>query len=139
MKKSRNRYFNPNPQKREVGDCVVRALCAATGRTWDEVFSDLSRIAFRLKCMPNDQIAYREYLTENGWVRTPISNKKGSKRPTVEEMAKRSADGQVYLCEVANHLVTAKEGAYFDTWESGYKSLYGFWTKKTADPPTEGR
>lgn len=133
--KSRNRYFNPNPAKHEVGDCVVRALCAASGKDWDTIFAELSKIAFSLKCMPNDPMAYRKWLIDNGWVRTPISNKKGSKRPTVDEMAKRSKDGLVFVCEVANHIVTARDGAYFDLWDSGFKSLYGYWTQK----PAEGR
>ena len=127
--KSRNKYYNPNPAKKETGDCVVRAICAATGMSWDDVFTGLCTVAFRAKSMPSCKSAYSEYLTELGFSRTPISNKKGSKRPTVDDMAKRSKDGAVYVCEVAGHLVTARDGAYLDLWECGHKSLYGYWTK----------
>ena len=27
-------FFNPNPQNRETGDCVIRALSKATDRSW---------------------------------------------------------------------------------------------------------
>ena len=127
--KSLNRYFNPNPAKHEVGDCVVRALCAATGDDWDHVFADLAKIGFCLTCMPNDKMAYQKYLIDRGWTRTPVSNRKGSRRPTVDEMAKRSKDGTVYVCEVAHHLVTVSDGASLDLWDSGSASLYGYWTK----------
>ncbi len=28
-------YFNPNPDKRLVGDCVIRAICKLTDQDWD--------------------------------------------------------------------------------------------------------
>jgi len=31
-------YFNPNPDKRLVGDCVVRAICKLTDQDWDTIF-----------------------------------------------------------------------------------------------------
>ena len=30
-------YFNPNPAGLKVGDCTVRAIAKATGKSWDEV------------------------------------------------------------------------------------------------------
>ena len=35
-------YFNPNPVKdKRTGDCVVRAICKATGFDWETVFAGL--------------------------------------------------------------------------------------------------
>ena len=129
MRKSLNKYYNPNPTKKEVGDCVVRALCKAEELDWDTVYKELCSIGFELKVMPNGKTAYEEYLKRHGFTRTPISNKKGSKRPTVNEMAKTSKDGKAYVCDVANHLVTVKNGAIWDLWDSGDKSLYAYWSK----------
>lgn len=28
-------YFNPNPEGKQVGDCTVRAIAKATGKSWD--------------------------------------------------------------------------------------------------------
>ena len=36
------RYFNPNPCGRVVGDCAVRAICAALGLDWDRAHDLLS-------------------------------------------------------------------------------------------------
>ena len=36
------RYFNPNPCGRVVGDCAVRAICAALGLDWDKAHDLLS-------------------------------------------------------------------------------------------------
>ena len=32
------RYFNPNPNGRNVSDCTVRAISKATGKDWGEVY-----------------------------------------------------------------------------------------------------
>ena len=34
-------YFNPNPAGQKVGDCTVRAIAKATGKSWDEVYIGL--------------------------------------------------------------------------------------------------
>lgn len=36
------RAFNPNPHGARVGDCAVRACCAATGKAWERVFCALT-------------------------------------------------------------------------------------------------
>ena len=57
-----------------------------------------------------------------------ISNKKGSKRPTVEGFTKSNKLGKFVLV-VAHHLVASVDGTYYDTWDSGDKSMYGYWEK----------
>ena len=34
-------YFNPNPEGKQVGDCTVRAISKATGKSWDETYVGL--------------------------------------------------------------------------------------------------
>ena len=34
-------YFNPNPAGQKVGDCTVRAIAKATGKSWDEVYKGM--------------------------------------------------------------------------------------------------
>ena len=130
MTKSKNKYYNPNPLKKEVGDCVVRAICAAEDAIWDNVYRELCDIGFELKALPDDNEVYREYLNRHGYVRTPISNKKGSKRPTVNQMATRSKKEGCFICEVANHLVTVKDGYILDIYDSGESCLYGYLSKE---------
>lgn len=125
MLKTRNVYFNPNPAKHEVGDCTVRACCVVTGKSWDEVYRALCDIGFELKRMPNDRECVRAYLSTFGFVRTGISSKKGSKRPTVASFAASHKTG-TYVLEIAHHLVGLKDGKYYDLWDAADKSLYGY-------------
>lgn len=128
MTKTLNKYYNPNPLKRDTTDCVVRALVKATGKDWDVVFKELFDIGFELKVMPNSDVAWKEYLTGAGFTYVPIKVKKGSKRPTVQSFTKENKKG-VYVLRVANHLVTSDNGYYYDTFDSGNCSMYGYWEK----------
>ena len=126
---SRNyKYYQPNKKdlKDEYGDCVIRSFTKVTGKEWETVFDELVPIARELQCMPNSKASYTRYLTTNGFTYHGISNAKGTKRPTVDRFAKDHPKGK-YVLVVANHLVAVVDGIYYDTWDSGYKSLYGYW------------
>lgn len=127
--KSRNRYFQPNPKKNDkVGDCVVRAMCKAVDSDWVTVYKVLCNIGLRLGAMPNSDDTWKEFLGKNGFIHHKISVKKGSKRGTVAEFAEKNKKG-TFVLSVANHLVTVVDGYYYDTWDCGHKSLYGYYEK----------
>lgn len=128
MGKTRNRYYNPNPDKKSAGDCVVRAMCRAMGKDWDTIYLELCDAGFDLKAMPNDKETWKHYLDLNGFIHHSISNKKGSRRPTVQSFAESHPKG-TFVLSVANHLVTCEDGFFYDTWDCGEKSLYGYWEK----------
>lgn len=125
------KYYQPNKKdlKDRYGDCVMRALTKATGKSWIEVFDDVTPISREMQCPFNEKECYETYLKQLGFKYYGISNKKGSKRPTVSEFAKKHKKGIFYL-NVAHHCVTIEDGIYYDTWDCGWKSLYGYWTKE---------
>ena len=131
MKSKYYQYYQPNEKdvKDKYGDCVIRALTKALDMDWLNVFNELVPIAREMQAMPNMKSCYEEYLKQKGFKYTGISNRKGTKRPTVESFAKEHKIG-TYYCNIANHCVTIKDGKYYDTWDCGYKSLYGYWTKE---------
>lgn len=129
---SRNyKYYQPNNKdlKDDYGDCVIRALTKVTGKIWLEVFDELIPYARKMQCMPNGKPCYQEYLKEHGFEYTGISNKKGTKRPTVDRFAKDHKNG-TYLLRVAHHVVAVVDGIYYDTWDSGMCCMYGYWQFK---------
>jgi len=128
MKSKEYKYYQPNKKdiKDTTGDCVVRALTKATGKDWLQVFEELIPIARELQCMPNDKKCYTEYLKAQGCVYNGISNKAGTTRPTVASFARKHKHG-TFVARVANHLVAIVDGHFYDTWDCGYKSLYGYW------------
>lgn len=131
MSKRRYTYYQPNDKdlKDNYGDCVIRSLTKVTGKEWLQVFEDLLVYARELQCMPNGKPCYEKYLVANNFTYHGISNKKGSKRPTVDSFAKEHKEG-TYLLRVAHHCVAVVDGHYFDTWDSGECSMYGYWVKE---------
>ena len=55
-------YYNPNPESRDVGDCVIRALSAVMSMTWDEAYDELSRLVHEMHDMPSSNSVWGEYL-----------------------------------------------------------------------------
>lgn len=128
------KYYQPNDKdiKNQYGDCTIRALSKVLGLSWIETF-DLTIPFCREYQTPNifnvDVKTEREILDKLGFMYYGISNKKGSKRPTVAGFAKEHKKG-TYILNVANHVVAVVDGIYYDTWDSGYKSLYGYYEKR---------
>ena len=128
------KYYQPNKKdvKDKFGDCTIRALTKALGITWLEAF-DLTIPFCREYQTPNifnlPLNLEKEVMQHLGFIYTGITNKKGSRRPTVAEFARSHKNGR-YILNVANHEVAAVDGDYFDTWDSGACSLYGYYTYK---------
>lgn len=128
------KYYQPNrlDLKDEYGDCTIRALSKALGVSWLDAF-DLEVPLCRKYQVSNvfdaPSKVERVILSELGFDYTGISNKSGSRRPTVKEFAKSHKEG-TYILNVANHEVACVDGIYYDTWDCGNKSLYGYYTKR---------
>lgn len=123
---SRWEYYNPNPLEKRVGDCSIRACAAATDKTWNEVFRAISEIAYRQKDVLSANSVWGEYLNKKGYVRNDITPEMDIR--TVDEFAEIYKSG-VYVLGLEGHVVTVKEGRYFDTWDSGEKRPLYYWTK----------
>ena len=126
-------YYQPNKKdlKDRYGDCQIRALCKVLDLSWLEVY-DLMVSACRkeqISSIFSCPVDVRNRVMNSlGFKYTGISNKKGSKRPTVKQFAKQHPVGK-YICTVANHVVACVDGKFYDTWDSGERSLYGYYEK----------
>jgi len=133
MTKSRNFvYYQPNEKdlKDKVGDCQIRALCKALGLSWVQAFDLTIPICRELQtytifdCDPEKTRSAMEKL---GFIYTGISNAKGTKRPTIQQFAASHPTG-TYIVKVSRHVVAVVDGKFYDTWDSGSKSMYGYYT-----------
>ena len=128
------KYYQPNDKdlKDNYGDCTIRALSKALDCTWLEAFDLTIPFCREYQCsnifnLPSQ--TEREIMAKLGFEYTGISNKSGTKRPTVKSFALSHKTG-TYILNVANHEVACVDGIYYDTWDCGSKSLYGYYTKK---------
>lgn len=134
MSKRRFCYYQPNKKdlKDEVGDCQIRAFSKVLNLTWLEAFDMTIPICRELQTytiFDCDLKKTKKAMDKLGFSYIGISNKKGSKRPTVDGFAKDHPTGR-YIVTIAHHVVAVVDGKYYDTWDSGEKSLYGYYEKR---------
>lgn len=120
------KYYNPNPAGARVGDCTVRALCKATGKSWDEVYCGLCAYGHRLKDMPSANTVWGAYLRGQGFSRRLIDDAPWIY--TVDDFAKEHPSG-VYVLALDSHVVCVKDGMYHDAWDSGQEVPIYCWGK----------
>lgn len=124
--------YQPNPKgekAKKTGDCTIRAITKIEQISWIEAFDKLVEIARQNFDLPNSMNTIEEYLTQQGYEKVAIKAEKGSTRPTIYSFAEEHKTG-TYLLRVAHHVVAVVDGHYFDSWDSGRKSLYSYYIKK---------
>lgn len=130
--KSYYKYFQPNKLdlKDQAGDCAIRAVCKAEEIDWLEAYDLMYKYSRVVQSPMNCKYGFEACMKAMGYYYTGVSNKKGTKRPTVKQMAKQYPDKTI-ICIVSNHYVTCRDGYYHDIWDSGDKPLYGYWEKSS--------
>ena len=134
MKKKINPYFEytqPNPTETRYGstkgDCVIRALANASGRTWLEAFDLLVAEARKTYNVPNDKACYKNVFMRLGYTQTTPNVVKGRKRLNVEAFCKKHPKGR-YILRLAHHLCAVVDGSVRDTWYRGDMCVYQYYT-----------
>lgn len=108
---------NPNPRKKRVGDCVIRAISIATGRTWREVYAELCYVGWNESDMPSSNEVWGLYLYLLGFDPFVLPDS-CPKCVTVREFCKHFPVG-TYIIGTGSHAVAVMDGDYYDTWDSG--------------------
>lgn len=120
--------YNSNPKQARVGDCVIRAISKVTGKTWDEVYKDLSAEGYAMADMPNANNVWGSYLRKNGFKRS-IMPDTCPDCYTVADFTREHSTG-TYILALAGHVVAVMNGKYFDSWDSGDEIPLYFWQKE---------
>lgn len=118
---------NINPKSKKRTDCVIRAIAKAEGKTWLEVYDELTEIGRKHYSVQNDPFIYGKYLAKYPTidVKYEIDGKK--KRYTVKDICRFKG---TFIIQIANHLTTVIDGKYYDNWDCGNKSAYRIWKLK---------
>lgn len=61
-------HYNPNPTKKSVGDCTVRAISKALGQSWEQTYIGLALEGFIRGDLPNADSVWGPYLKKHGFV-----------------------------------------------------------------------
>lgn len=110
-------YTNPNPSKKLVGDCVIRAVSIVLDQTWLETYDGITAVGRELRDMPSSNAVWDTYLRDKGYVKHII--------PDTCPECYRVADfcwdhpSGDYLLATGTHVIAVLNGDYYDTWDSG--------------------
>lgn len=137
-------FHNANPKGRICGDCVVRAIAAATGKSWDEVFDGLSTVAKKQKLMTNDVKCYEKYLESLGWKKQKQPRKDDNTKYRGWEFCRSlqedpwrwtGMEGPGHPPIVAyigtHHIVCIKDGKVWDHWNSTRGCIGNYYFKSS--------
>lgn len=122
-------FYNANPINRDSIDCIVRAIALATGTDWDTAYLALSVRGFIRKNVINADRLWQGFLEDHGFESHAIS----SECPdcmTVEEFCAAHPSG-LYVLATQNHVLTALDGDWYDTFDSGGETVLRYWTKRS--------
>lgn len=142
----RSKYFKAN----NVGDCVVRAICNASGKDYLEVYNALKdltsheKIGKRKRSMSKvrDGVyknTFKKYIEEIlgwKWVSCSGIGKGISIHLDESELPTKGT----YIVRVSKHLTCIKDGVLIDTYDcsrGGGRAVYGYWRAPTDEEQQE--
>lgn len=118
-------YANPNPEGKEVPDCVIRAIAIALNLSWEQVFDELCYVARQDYNMPSVDTVWGHYLYNKGF--EPFLLPQTCPRcVTIREFTKYFPYG-IYIIGTGYHAVAVIDGNYYDSWDSGNETPTYFW------------
>ena len=113
------RYYNNNPHKRHIDDCVIRAISLLTGRTWEETYNELSNLAIDDSLML-DSVEFVESYLDARYPRECHYSK------TVGEFSKEYLYGK-YAITMNGHITALIDGVLYDTFDPSCRIMRCAW------------
>ena len=121
-------FYNPNPDKKLVGDCVIRAISIVMNQDWEKTYLDIALQGYTMKDMPSANHVWGAYLHNRGFKRYVVPDTCPDCY-TVEDFCEDFPTG-TYLLAIGTHVVAVQDGNYFDTWDSGNEVPMYYWQKE---------
>lgn len=118
---------NLNPYGKHVGDCVIRAISKACGKSWDDTYTALSVQGYKEKDLPSSNSVWGKYLLSEGFKRHAVPEI-CPECYTVEQFCTDHQNGR-YVLALQSHVVAAVDGCYIDSWDSGQEQLIFYWER----------
>lgn len=122
------RFYNPNPAGQRVGDCTIRAIVKATGKSWDEVYISTALQGYIMANMADANVVWGAYLKRIGFRRGIVPDTCPDCY-TVKDFCADHPQG-TYILALSGHVVAVVDGDYYDAWDSGDEIPIYFWYKE---------
>lgn len=120
--------YNPNPVRKLVGDCVIRAISKATEQDWERTYIEICLQGFMMHDMPSSNDVWGTYLYGKGFRRYVIPDS-CPECYTVSEFCVDNPDLTGILA-TGSHVIAVSNGNYYDSWDSGQEVPIYYWRKE---------
>lgn len=120
--------YNANPDGNRVGDCTIRAISKALNQSWETTFAGVAVEAMAVYNMPSADVVWNNYLKRKGLKRHIIPDN-FPEDYSVRDFCRDNPKG-TYILALSGHVVTAINGNYFDTFDSGDEAVIYYWQRK---------
>lgn len=120
-------YLN-NPVGRKVGDCAVRAVAKALDMGWEAAYIALTINGLQMGDMPSSNVVSGSVLRQHGFRRMALPDTCPDCY-TVADFCEDHPKG-TYVLYCGGHVVTAIDGNYYDSWDSGSEVVQYMWYRK---------
>ena len=121
-------YYNANPYKIRVGDCVIRAISKALNQPWEDTYIDLTIQGYLMGDLLSSNAVWGAYLKSKGFTRDIISND-CPECYTIEDFCNEYPKG-TFIIGTGTHAVCVIDGIIYDTWQSGDETPIYFYKKE---------
>ena len=112
-------YYNANPYKRHISDCVIRALSVLTNRTWKETYDELTDLAGDVGLM-FDRVEFVEDYLDDRYPR------ECHYAITVGEFVREHPYGK-YAITMDGHITALVNGKIIDTFNPNNRIMRCAW------------
>lgn len=121
-------FFNNNPAKVRVGDCVIRAISKVTGKSWEDVYLLLMVEGLNMHDLPTSNNVWGALLYKLGYDRHYIDDTTPNNY-TLEQFAQEHKSGS-YVVGTGTHAVAVVDGDIYDTWDSRTATPIYYYSKE---------
>lgn len=119
---------NPNPKRKHVPDCVIRALVIALNKSWYDVHDELCALSREECSVTCDDNVWGKYLYRMGFAPFLLPETCPS-CITIKRFCIMYPRG-IYIIGTGIHAVAVIDGDYYDSWDSGDEIPSFFWRIK---------
>jgi len=130
-KGSKFHYYNCNPHNVRTDDCVIRAIAAGCGDSWEDTVRNLSKYMIKYGYHLSTPELYGIYLKDKGWVKQKQPSKKDGKKYTLHEFLEHfEYKGHAVVHAGNGHVSYLADGYVWDIWNCEDSILGSYWVPK---------
>lgn len=126
-------YYNANSHNHKTSDCVVRALCTATGMSWEDTATELFYIGLKKGYVMLEDKVIDIFLKNHNFIKCREPRDLDNKKYKVNEwlcLKRNKEDNHIVANVGSHHIVAIIDGKVYDIWDSSNETMHCYWVKR---------